>query len=59
VDTTVRRAFGLGFKVEVASDGHSTTDGTVLTAEAIIRHHNEVFRMFADVNEARDITFTT
>ncbi len=58
VDTTVRRAFGLGFKVEVASDGHSTTDSSVLTAEQIIRHHNEVFKAFADVREAGDITFT-
>ena len=59
VDTTVRRAFSLGFRVEVASDGHSTTDSSVLTAEQIIKHHNEVFRGFADVKESRDITFET
>lgn len=58
VDTTVRRAFGLGFNVEVASDGHSTTDSSVLTAEQIIRHHNEVFKGFADVKQAEAITFT-
>ena len=58
VDTTIRRAFGLGFKVEVASDGHSTTDSGILPADQIIRHHNEVFKTFAEVKEARRIRFS-
>jgi uncharacterized protein (TIGR02246 family) len=58
VDTTVRRARSLGFSVEVAEDAHSTTDGPVLTAEQTIRHHNAVFRIFADVTPAASIRFT-
>jgi nicotinamidase-related amidase len=40
VDTTCRRAFGLGFSVTLVSDGHSTWDNATLTAEQIIRHTN-------------------
>jgi aminoglycoside 6'-N-acetyltransferase len=58
VDTTIRRAFGLGFQVEVASDGHSTTDGAILPAEQIIKHHNEVFKIFAEVQAASSIHFS-
>jgi uncharacterized protein (TIGR02246 family) len=58
VDTTVRRARSLGFSVDVADDAHSTTDGPVLTAEQTIRHHNAVFRIFANVTPAADIRFT-
>lgn len=59
VDTTVRRARSLGFSVEVAEDAHSTTDGPVLTAEQTVRHHNAVFKIFADVRPAADIRFTS
>ena len=41
VDTTCRRAFSLGFRVGLASDGHSTWDNRTLTADQIIRHTNE------------------
>jgi nicotinamidase-related amidase len=41
VDTTCRRAFGLGFRVMLVSDGHSTWDNGTLTADQIIRHTNE------------------
>jgi uncharacterized protein (TIGR02246 family) len=58
VDTTVRRARSLGFAVEVAEDAHSTTDGPVLTAEQTVRHHNAVFKIFADVRPAASIRFT-
>ena len=57
LDTTVRRAFGLGLSVELASDCHSTTDGPALTADLTKRHHNEVLRSFASVRPARDISF--
>ncbi len=40
VDTTVRRALGLGYPVTLVSDGHSTTDNAVLPAAQIIAHHN-------------------
>ncbi len=40
VDTTVRRALGLGYPVTLVSDAHSTIDSRVLTATQIIAHHN-------------------
>ncbi|MBP8082351.1 MAG: cysteine hydrolase [Spirochaetes bacterium] len=40
VDTTLRRAFSLGYNVEFVSDGHSTYDSYILSAEKIIEHHN-------------------
>jgi len=40
VDTTTRRALALGFPVVLVSDGHSTIDNEVLSAEQIIKHHN-------------------
>lgn len=41
VDTTCRRAFGLGFDVTLVSDGHSTWDNATLRADQIIQHTNE------------------
>ena len=40
VDTTVRRALGLGYPVVLVSDAHSTMDNEVLSAAQITRHHN-------------------
>ena len=40
VDTTVRAAAALQFKVAVASDAHTTRDRPHLDAQAIIAHHN-------------------
>ena len=40
VDTTTRRALGLGYPVTLVSDGHSTMDNEVLSAAQITRHHN-------------------
>lgn len=40
VDTTTRRALGLGYSVTLVSDGHSTMDNEVLPAALISRHHN-------------------
>ncbi len=40
VDTTTRRALGLGYPVILVSDGHSTIDNEVLPAAQISRHHN-------------------
>jgi nicotinamidase-related amidase len=41
VDTTCRRAFSLGVRVALVSDGHSTWDNDTLTADQIIRHTNK------------------
>jgi len=57
VDTTVRRAYSLGYKIELAVDCHSTTDGSVLKAEQIIKHHNEVFKIFSELKEVKNILF--
>jgi nicotinamidase-related amidase len=40
VDTTVRRALGLGYEVVLVGDAHSTIDNGVLTAAQIVAHHN-------------------
>ena len=40
VDTTVRRAAGLGYSVELVSDAHTTHDKVHATAECIRQHHN-------------------
>lgn len=46
VDTTVRRAFTLGYKVTLVADAHSTLDNGVLTAAQIIAHHNATLGNF-------------
>jgi nicotinamidase-related amidase len=40
VDTTVRRALGLGYDVVLIKDAHSTVDNGVLSAAQITAHHN-------------------
>jgi nicotinamidase-related amidase len=57
VDTTIRRAYSLGYQIELASDCHSTTDNSVLSAEQIVDHHNEVLKRFSEVKESKDIVF--
>jgi nicotinamidase-related amidase len=58
IDTTVRRAFSLGYKVIVVSDCHSTIDSEVLSAKQIVDHHNHIFKIFAQVRESDEIVFT-
>ena len=43
VDTTCRRAFGLGFDVTLVSDGHSTWDNATLLCEAADARSGSVF----------------
>ncbi len=57
IDTTVRRASSLGFTIELVSDAHSTTDGTVLHAGEFIDHHNAILAMFAEVKRTSEIHF--
>ncbi len=40
VDTTCRAAADLGFNPELITDAHTTMDTPVLSAQAIIAHHN-------------------
>ena len=41
VDTTTRRALGLGYPVVLVADGHTTLHNRHLSANQIIEHHNE------------------
>lgn len=43
IDSTVRSALALGYRVTVPSDGHSLPDRPHLTAPQIIRHHNAIW----------------
>ena len=50
VDTTVRAASDLGFRVTLVADGHTCMDTPALRAEAIVAHHNDTLRgAFAEV----------
>lgn len=42
IDTTCRSAFALGYGTILIEDGHSTCDSNILSADHIIRHHNQV-----------------
>jgi nicotinamidase-related amidase len=42
IDTTCRRAFTLGFDTILIRDAHSTCNSSILPAETIIEHHNQV-----------------
>jgi nicotinamidase-related amidase len=42
IDTNCRVARNLGYRVTLASDAHSTYDGSGLTAAQIIAHHNRI-----------------
>ncbi len=46
IDTTVRRAVGLGYDVVLAADGHTTADTETLRFEQIVAHHNAVLDGF-------------
>ena len=46
IDTTIRRAFSLGFQVTLVADCHSTWDSDILSASLIIDHHNQVLNGF-------------
>ncbi|WP_370872466.1 cysteine hydrolase family protein [Paenibacillus zeirhizosphaerae] len=58
VDTTVRSAFGKGYKVILVENAHSTFDNGILQAEQIIRHHNKVLASsIAALKPAEEIVF--
>ncbi len=43
VDSSIRSALSLGYRVTVPGDGHSLTDRPHLTAPQIIQHHNAIW----------------
>ncbi len=59
IDTTVRRAWSMGYNVTLVEDAHSTFtfDQAALTAPQIIAHHNGILREFASVKKADEIQF--
>ena len=59
VDSTLRHAAALDFKVSLAEDAHSTFDTATLSAPQIIEHHNRTLANYARVLPAGAITFAT
>ncbi|MGO4706273.1 cysteine hydrolase family protein [Microvirga sp. 2MCAF38] len=63
VDTTCRRAVGLGYDVTLVADGHTTSDSALLSVEQIVAHHNAVLDGFnvesavLTVTPASDVKF--
>lgn len=58
VDTTCRRAYSLGYKNILVSDGHSSLDSDVLPAKNIIDHHNSILgSQFAELATTDEISF--
>lgn len=58
IDTTCRVSAELGFQAILVGDAHTTTDSPVLTAEAIINHHNATLNgTFVKVINTSDLKF--
>ena len=58
VDTAVRAAVERGYKITLASDGHTTFDSAALPAAQIIAHHNVTLSgSFATLKKADEIAF--
>ncbi|WP_411350176.1 cysteine hydrolase family protein [Paenibacillus sp. WLX2291] len=59
LDTTLRNAYSIGYQHNiVAADAHSTLDSSILSAEQIMRHHENVWhRRFATVQSVEEIVF--
>lgn len=57
VDTTIRSAHRLGYKITLISNGHSSVNDGVLTVRQIIDHHNQNLQSFADVKTLGEIDF--
>ncbi|PQP85003.1 hypothetical protein C0Q44_11050 [Paenibacillus sp. PCH8] len=55
VDTTCRRAYSLGYKVNLVGDAHSTWNSNTLKANQIIEYHNTVLRLFANVVDSESV----
>lgn len=58
VDSTIRHASFLGYKVVAVKDAHSTFDSAVLKAPQIIDHHNMIWeKWFAETYSEEDVSF--
>lgn len=58
VDTAVRAAYELGYRVTVVCDAHTTFDNDLLPAETIIAHTQHIWNgRFAKLKLASDVRF--
>lgn len=58
IDTTCRRAFGMGYEVTLVKDAHSTWDTNHLSASQIIDHHNYLLNeWFVSLKGVSEINF--
>lgn len=58
VDTTCRRASGLGYDVALVADAHATWGTGTLSAAQVVSHHNEILANgFAEVVPAAEVAF--
>ncbi len=56
IDTSVRRAFSVGYRNILVSDAHTTYDSEELKADQIIRHHNKIWNgRFAKLKTTEEI----
>jgi len=58
IDTTIRHAYCLGYKVVAVADANSTFDISPLTAHQIIQHHQRIWKnWFADVEMTGQVEY--
>lgn len=58
VESTIRNAVTLGYRLTAIEDGHTTFDTELLTAPQIIAHHHMIWGgRFAELRKAADIGF--
>lgn len=56
MDTTIRRAFSLGFNNILIKDAHSTFDSEVLPSYKIVEHHNNIISgRFAELKTTEEV----
>jgi len=59
VDSACRAAVAHNYRVALVSDGHTTFDTPVLSADRIIAHHNRLLgRVFVELVEANQVSFS-
>lgn len=58
LDTTIRRAYSMGYHSVLVRDAHSTFDNGVLSSEEIVKHHNAVLGgRFAQLQAENEVQF--
>jgi nicotinamidase-related amidase len=58
LDTTIRRAYSMGYKSVLVSDAHSTFDNKMLNSEQIVKHHNALLGgRFAQLRAESEVQF--